>query len=689
VVRNNGFSRFGQFNRFNRFSIHTEPTQPTEPTKLTKPILVFLLLGLAASAHAAPIDHSMLTSDRWFEGYLTPGRNGIGGIPTNRTQCGPTILASTYGNGANDAEPAISAAIAACGPNQYVLLGPGTFRANDSIQVSKSDVTLRGSGRCYDRRSGRDCTGATIIDNIGRGTYFGLVHVGNDTYDNGYPNTTNLTANAVQGAYSVTVANAGGLSVGQIVLLDMLRDTTISFYATDCDANCKAWFSRSGRPAAEYKKITAINGTTVTFEEPFALTYKTSLTAQLAWPSTPFALNVGVENLTVQYGICGDCGGNIVINECAYCWVKNVESYKSLGASVHVYASYHNVVRDSDFHHSYEAPEPGGGAYGIDVAKGATGNLIENNITRSFNKTMLTRAGGPGNVFGYNYSEDGYGNSYKEQGETGLNYSHMTTPHHALFEGNRSWGCCSEARWGNSLYVTFLRNQMTSYRADLEAVGLSETNSARGMGEISCHHMGYSFIGNVLGDTAARFTGSSPFTYEDTYPFADSPLAAWRFGRGDALGAPECQNAPDPLSKSTTFRDATYWYGDNTVHWDSSAPNSYTVPDSFYLTSKPAFFGNCQWPWVDPTGTTKLYTLPAKARFEGTPCDTSVPPSTGSACDIDGNNSTNVSDVQLCANQAIGVTICGAGDINLDTSCNVMDVQRVVNAALGGQCVSN
>src|SRR5262249_38389163 len=43
------------------------------------------------------------------------------------------------------------------------------------------------------------------------------------------------------------------------------------------------------------------------------------------------------------------------------------------------------------------------------------------------------------------------------------------------------------------------------------------------------------------------------------------------------------------------------------------------IPNSLYLTSKPAFFGSNPWPWVDPsTGAT--YVLPAKARFDaGTP----------------------------------------------------------------------
>jgi hypothetical protein len=58
----------------------------------------------------------------------------------------------------------------------------------------------------------------------------------------------------------------------------------------------------------------------------------------------------------------------------------------------------------------------------------------------------------------------------------------------------------------------------------------------------------------------------------------------------------------------------------------------------------------------------------------------------GSPCDLNGDNATNVSDVQQCVNQAIGSAACSSGDINQDNLCNVVDVQRVVNAALGNVC---
>ena len=57
------------------------------------------------------------------------------------------------------------------------------------------------------------------------------------------------------------------------------------------------------------------------------------------------------------------------------------------------------------------------------------------------------------------------------------------------------------------------------------------------------------------------------------------------------------------------------------------------------------------------------------------------------ACDINRDTITNVNDVQLEVNMAIGIQSCTA-DINHDGVCNVLDIQRVVNAALGGQCVT-
>ena len=76
---------------------------------------------------------------------------------------------------------------------------------------------------------------------------------------------------------------------------------------------------------------------------------------------------------------------------------------------------------------------------------------------------------------------------------------------------------------------------------------------------------------------------------------------------------------PDPQTLSTVIRDGNYDYLTSSVHWHTT-PAGYALPASLYLPAKPAFFGSATWPWVDATGATKLYALPAKARFDaGTP----------------------------------------------------------------------
>ncbi|HXE62950.1 MAG TPA: FG-GAP-like repeat-containing protein, partial [Bryobacteraceae bacterium] len=55
------------------------------------------------------------------------------------------------------------------------------------------------------------------------------------------------------------------------------------------------------------------------------------------------------------------------------------------------------------------------------------------------------------------------------------------------------------------------------------------------------------------------------------------------------------------------------------------------------------------------------------------------------SCDINSDGNTNVADVQLIINEALGV-VPAVHDLNHDGSVNVADVQKVINAALGLGC---
>ena len=56
-------------------------------------------------------------------------------------------------------------------------------------------------------------------------------------------------------------------------------------------------------------------------------------------------------------------------------------------------------------------------------------------------------------------------------------------------------------------------------------------------------------------------------------------------------------------------------------------------------------------------------------------------------CDLNGDQQTNVVDVQLASRQVLALDPCGSGDLDQNGSCTSVDVQRVVAATLGGSCV--
>ena len=93
---------------------------------------------------------------------------------------------------------------------------------------------------------------------------------------------------------------------------------------------------------------------------------------------------------------------------------------------------------------------------------------------------------------------------------------------------------------------------------------------------------------------------------------------------------------------STILRDGNFDYFTGLTHWHgiggycnssnsagatcagqaTTPPAVPTLPNSLYLTSKPAFFGSNPWPWVDGTNASNPLpgTLPARTRFDaGTP----------------------------------------------------------------------
>jgi hypothetical protein len=584
------------------------------------------LLAILIASGATPARAQILSADR-----LTTWNPGIpGGIPVRNTICA-TVDAATYGNGANEASGGIQAALDACPVGQVVQLSAGTFKINTAHLAIKKGITLRGMGPGL---TTLQKTNGAVPGSSSAGDARPVVVIGPQRWTSVDETTMRLlTADAVKGAFSVTVASATGYAAGQFVILDEDNYTApFGFWAPLPDRNnaptavtiwksdrvvwqkhnppdgpddpfpeALGWFSRPARPVNEIKEIASVAGNTITFTTPIHITYRVSRAAQVVryTGSNVQVKNAGLENLKVYGG--GD--GAVRFESAAYSWVKNIENTVWLGEGVAINDSFKCVLRDS-YIHDAAWPAPGGGGYAISLGDASAEILIENNIIMKANKMMVARSSGAASVVGYNYADDGYIFYVLDWQEVGINGSHMVGPHHMLFEGNQSFNYDSDNTHGSAIYHTAFRNHLTGFRRSFP--GLSNGRTI-GLGYGSYWH---SFVGNVLGLSGQM----GAWVYQDPgdgslgNAWGDQP-AIWELGYDPIYW----QQKADPQVVSTTVRQGNFDYKTNTVNWDTSPQ---TLPNSLYLASKPPFFYNNPWPWVNPTGTPKLYTLPARSRYD-------------------------------------------------------------------------
>lgn len=625
-------------------------------------LTVILLICYSLQGQVVPTDRATV----W-----NPGLNAVGGIPARTT-----IYKSIKPSGGDDG-PIIQEALNECTEGQVVLLEPGTFIINgNGLEINRSNITLRGSG----------INKTKLIKPTG--TSYPVICIGLRWLK--FMNRVSLASNAAKGSYSVTLASNPGYTVGELVVLNQRPDP--DFVNWGCHAiegqDSRCWFNDcipsedpQGRPLGQILEIESISGNTLTFKTPIHLDYKVSLGARLARMGDgskviPAIKKSGVEDLYLAYGEGGDSGGNILFSGASYCWAKNVESEKSKGSNINMASTYRCVLRDS-YIHSTVNPSPGGEGYGINLGVYASDNLIENNISWNFNKILIMRASGGGNVIGYNYMDDGWGLSFPTQPEAGLNASHYATSNFELFEGNESFCFSSEAYWGNSSYITVFRNHLSGLRG---AHGFSDYKYVINKGKVnectlyyediqgrkavalSAGSYYFTFIGNVLGfdgmsiipkRTPCIGQESKGFMYEIVSPGGAGDgeyVPMWRFDVGmDGLTCVDAdKNKKDSKVISTLLRDGNYDFASKTVKWDRT---SQTIPSSLYLTSKPSFFGSQTWPWVTPENTSKPLQgiLPAKARFDSIFYTTTNPP------------------VIVASNSDY---LCGAGKISLSAYAN-------------------
>ena len=420
------------------------------------------------------------------------------------------------------------------------------------------------------------------------------------------------------------------------------------------------WWTYCDRPTSELHKIASIGAgpcpginCTLTFDDPLTIAFRQSgshnaqvypaLYGNQQGTGSPISMlqNAGVENLSLLRAP----NGGIEMEFCVNCWIKNTEVGDWYGGGISIEYSARSELNTDYVHHCWDSVNSGG-EYPINLGGATTEILVTNSIINFGGKGMVSRSGGAGSVVSYNYVDDtmyddnsGIGDYWLDMG---INASHSSGPHHVLFEGNWGDNLDGDNTHGNSMYITFFRNESTGMRTpftdpslnkavnDFEGIGwtcpggvceAATPGPLRAAGPMTYNYW-YAFVGNVLG-VSEESTAANGWTYSGDFTGHRIFMLGWNGGPG----------GQDPNLDGTTgsyiLINGNYDYLNEAVKWTGSP---ITLPNSFYLSNKPAFFtSSYSWPWVTPTGSKQIQNgpsgcggtcsgLPAQARWQaGTP----------------------------------------------------------------------
>jgi hypothetical protein len=474
------------------------------------------------------------------------------------------------------------------------------------------------------------------------------------------------TGNGSVWAASDWLSASGSPATGR-VLWSKAENNTWDFGSTEYPYQASStgcWYSYCDRVTSELHKIALIgtgpcpgSNCTLTFDDPLAIAFRQSgghnaqvyakLYGNNSGNGTPisFLQEAGVENISLLRAP----EGGLEMELCVNCWVKNTEVGDWYGGGISMAYSARGELNTVYVHHCWDSVN-NGGEYPLALDAASTEMLITNSITNFAGKGMVARAGGAGSVISYNYIDDSMYDAESGIGDywvdMGINASHYSGPHHILFEGNWGDNLDNDNTHGNSMYMTFFRNMGTGLRSpftDPSVGGVVNDSTGKGYycpsGLGSCvsnppgalraagpmaYNYWFAYVGNVLG-TSGKSTAANGWTYSGDFTASRIFMLGWDGGNGGQ------DPYLDGKSGSYILINGNYDYLNDAVTWQGSPV---AFPNSFYLSSKPAFFAagsGYPWPWVTPTASEQVQNgpsgcggtcsgLPAQARWQaGTP----------------------------------------------------------------------
>ena len=524
-------------------------------------------------------------TDQYWTGIINADRAidwttvGIpGGVPVRSTVC-TTIAAVTYGDGAVDATAGIQAALAACPANQVVLLGAGEFRVNTNLTIP-SNKLLRGAA-----------PSTTVLKFYGAAD--AAVTLG--TPSEPASGTSNaITGGATQGSTSITVSGSG-IATGQLLMISQ-QDL---FYMTDVGSGGTCSWCDGGFPGSSNSGqtvlVTNVVGSTITFTPPLYIAYTSS---PVAYRFAVGGTNAGLENLQLY---AQDTGYNNMIFGAGvtYSWVKGVEVNFADFGHMELRYSLGNIVRDSYFHDGFDHA-PGTYDDQLNLNFKTSSTLVINNIFYRMHVSVMLEWGASGNVIAYNFSTGNYHDTSLVWLINDFNF-HGAHPMMNLFEGNIGIKYQMDSTWGSSSHSSLFRNWFKgsnqyvppqNSRGNLDLGMAAQETSNTYAGSIDYLSQYNNLVGNLWGSDYLVVTAGAVGKLVPPAVSSGVP-ACLRVSYNSDNDAPV---TPAWAESTMTYRSL---FDCDTGMWSSTSGP--TLPPSFFLPAKPAFFDVATpWPGIGP-----------------------------------------------------------------------------------------
>jgi hypothetical protein len=524
---------------------------------------------------------------------------GVGAIPARSTNCANLTPSATLAQ--------INAALASCPSGETVYLGAGTYAIAGTVHVP-SNVTLRGAGA--DR---------TILNATGAG--------GRDVVRLGSGSVAfkpyRVMSGATAGSQSIELSNVSEIQIGMYLVITEINNPSYVSSAGS-GGNCNwcdgGWTEKGSLARGQIVAVTRISGRTISVSPGL---YSAYTNTPIAVPFAMSASHAGVEDIQVYANNTG-YDANFGMSECAYCWIKGVESNYTDGDHVEVYWGFHDEIRDSYFSNAF-LHSPGIHDSDIQIAFKTSASLVENNIIERTHIAVMLEWAAAGNVISYNYTSGEFDSGAANLDIGGIDF-HGAHPQFNLLEGNVLTEIAEDSVWGTSSHTTAYRNwvvgtnRVCSPMSGRGAVDCSGKNGHYGFQAARAIEASYlgtanNYVGNVVGSAQMQ----SMYGYN--YPLAqvgsieypsrrnyDAVAYGWSFGYGrtsdDGAGT-GCGGGVPPCHRRGTST-SSFLHGNfnnigGSIAW---APGvTHELPASFYLAGKPAWWGLLPFPATGPDVT--------------------------------------------------------------------------------------